>query len=108
MKFMKYYVESDTGDRVKCWYMTTERNGKKCIMVVASNYGDRLSFLPNVENNTDSQTDYFEKDSASIYEGDPLYAAALARVEKNDADDRAKREAKIARFSERYRQATSR
>jgi hypothetical protein len=95
MKFMKYYVENDSGERVKCWYMITQHNGKKCVLVVAQEYGAQLRFLPNCENNSDSQTDYFEKDRARIFYGHPLYAAALARAEKNNADDQAKRERRL-------------
>lgn len=97
MKFMKYYVENDQGERTKCFYMPSERNGRKCVIVCASRYDGNLSFLPNCENNSDSQTDYFEKDSVRIFEGDPLYPAVLARVEKNAADYQAKLEAKSKR-----------
>lgn len=95
MKFLKYYVENDSGERVKCHYGLTEINGRKCVTVYAEGYDGRLSFLPNCENNSDSQTDYFEKDRARIYYGHPLYAAALARAEKNNADDQAKRERRL-------------
>jgi len=90
VKFNLHSVSDDQGHKVKVWYSIDNRtDGRKCVTIYAKDYGGRLLFLPNAGNNTDIQADYFEKDRAEIFEGHPLYEAALAAaIRKYDIDAR--------------------
>lgn len=86
IKFRKYFAAGPDGERVSCWYSTgCDGSRGRFVEVLANSYAGRLRFLPNLENNTDTQTDYFEKDRARIYERETpeLYAAALVAAEQN-------------------------
>lgn len=99
IKFNRYNV-TDGKTKVRCSYSAQvhTKTGGKCVTIYAKDYGAGLGRLfPNVQNNTDSQVDYFEKDRVRIFEGDALYPAALARVQANEkawADHQAKLTAK--------------
>lgn len=97
VKFQKFYVATaDNKIKVKVWYSLDNRcDGRKCVTVYASEYGhDLAKVLPNnYKNETDIQTDYFDKGKSVIFEGDENYAAARARAEQNEADRIAKRSA---------------
>jgi len=83
IKVRKYFIESEDGKKVKVHYwLDGRRDGKKCVAICAKEYGNQLTFLPNVKNNTDIQVDYFEKDVAYIFEDDALYAEIRPQVEK--------------------------
>ena len=90
VKFNLHSVSDDQGHKVKVWYsIDIQADGRKCVTIYAKDYGGRLLFLPNAGNNTDIQADYFEKDRAEIFEGHPLYEAALAAaIRKYDIDAR--------------------
>lgn len=81
IKFQKYYV-TDGVSKVRVYYshgmLTT---GKECVTLYAKSYAGNLGkiFGSLAENNSDMQTDYFEKDKVRIYSDNPLYNAALAR-----------------------------
>jgi hypothetical protein len=96
MKFMKYYVESDEGKRVKCDYSYGKTpDGRVCITIHAREYGAQLRFLPSCENNSDTMTDYFEKDRVRVYDNSPIYAEVKARFDLNYAADKARLEKRI-------------
>lgn len=84
IKFQKHYVTNGTVKarvHYSAFKMTT--TGQNCVTLYAKNYDDgrRLAdiFADGYENNTDLMTDYFEKGRVRVLEGQPLYAAALAR-----------------------------
>ena len=83
IKFMKFYV-TDGNHKARIFYsafkMTT--TGQNCVALYAKDYTNDLHkmFPDNYRNKTDIQSDYFEKGTAYILEGTPLYAAALARA----------------------------
>jgi hypothetical protein len=96
MKFMRFYVESDEGKRVKCDYSYGKTpDGREYITIYAKEYGPQLRFLPACENNTDTMTDYFEKDRVRVYESDGLYPEVKARFDLNYAADKARLEKKV-------------
>lgn len=85
IKFQKHYV---TNGAVKArvhysaFRMTT--TGQNCVTLYAKSFQDGRNLCEildgeGYENNTDIMTDYFEEGRARILEGQPLYAAALAR-----------------------------
>jgi hypothetical protein len=85
IKFNKYNVTNGTV-KVRVFYSIDRRcDGRKCVSVNAKDYGRELNALfPGiVKNDSDSMTDYFEKDTVNLFEDHPLYAEARARVESN-------------------------
>ena len=91
VKFNLYNVTDDQGHKARVFYSTcTPPKGKPYVTLYAKNYGESLAFLPRCENDSDVMTDYFEKDRVRIYEGDELYAAALAAAERKSRRDKEK------------------
>ncbi len=87
VKFMKYYV-TDGERKAKVWYSLDNRiDGRKCVTLYAKDYDRTLGEILSAcyKNETDIQTDYFDKGKATIYESNPLYAAARARAEQKGA-----------------------
>lgn len=82
IKLRRYYCQRDNGPRIRCWYS----RGSLCsapdaVTIYAKSCADSLAdvFPPErVENNTELQTDYFEKDRVRILPGDPLWDEACA------------------------------
>lgn len=84
IKFQKHYITNGaTKARVhySAFRMTT--TGQQCVTLYAKDYSDGRKLAEilseGYENNTDTMSDYFEKGRVRILEGQPLYAAALAR-----------------------------
>ena len=98
VRFMAYYV-TDGQHKAKVHYSHGKlcNDSRDCVTLYAQGYGSELSpiFGRSSENHTDTQTDYFDKDKVRIFDDSPLYPAALARAQANDA----KRE---ARYAKRY------
>jgi hypothetical protein len=78
-------------------------DGRKSVSIYSKDYDRTLGeiFKVGYKNDTDSQTDYFDKGRVSIYEGHPLYTKAVERVKLNDAALEARREKKDAARAER-------
>jgi len=96
VKFNKFNVTNGT-DKAKVYYSLDNRtDGRKCVTIYAKDYGHALGRVigDSYENNTDTQTDYFDKGAVRLFEGHPLYAAARARAEQNSAEWSAKVAAK--------------
>ena len=80
IKFNKYHVvDRATGRKARVFYSVDNRtDGRKCVTLYARDYeralGDILS--GDYHNETDLQTDYFDKGKAVLFEEHPLYAAA--------------------------------
>jgi len=83
IRFMKHYI-TDGEHKARVFYsayrMTTTK--QLCVALYAKDYTNDLHklFPADYENRTDIQSDYFEKGTVRILEGDPLYEAALARA----------------------------
>ena len=87
IKFQTHYVTNGQV-KVRCRYTSgKDIHGRSRVVLYSKDYGHALSalFLDEYENNTDTQTDYFERGNVTLYSDHPLYAAALQRAEKNDA-----------------------
>jgi hypothetical protein len=97
IKFNKHNVTNGAYKARASYHLDNRTDGRKCVTIYAKDYGAALAHvLGDVENNTDSQADYFETSTARIFENNPLYLAARARAEKNHADWQAKHAAKRA------------
>jgi hypothetical protein len=100
IKFRQHYVQDTvTGHKAKVWYSTSPRaDGTTCVSVYAKNYGAELSpMFAGVRNDTDSQTDYFDKDKVHFAVGSEHYAAALAAAESLQTARQNRRDKKRAR-----------
>lgn len=83
VKFNRHFVANkNTGKKCRIYYALDNRtDGRKCVTLYAKSYTDSLEGVLPFQNGSDFQQDYFEKDRAVIFEGDPLYADARAAVE---------------------------
>ncbi|TGM05951.1 hypothetical protein EHQ76_06690 [Leptospira barantonii] len=69
------------------YYHSEDQNGNKYIQVSSTEYG-RLYFPEEireqfkVENDTDTMTDYFDKDNFRVYETHPLFQKVAAAIEE--------------------------
>ena len=82
MKFRKYFVAN--GDiKARVHYSLDNRiDERKCVTIYAKDYCDSLGELfAEYINNTDSQTDYFDKGHVNLFEDHPLYQEARKAVE---------------------------
>lgn len=96
VRFMAHYVTNGK-HKAKVHYSHGKlcNDSRDCVTLYAQDYGAALSpiFGRSSENHTDTQTDYFDKDTVRIFDDSPLYPAALARCQENTA----KREARYAK-----------
>lgn len=83
IKFMQHAV-TDGAEKVKVRYSVYDDGS---VSISASSYADNLTkiFPGIVDNNSDSQTDYFERDSVRLFSTSPYYKLALGRVKVNGA-----------------------
>jgi hypothetical protein len=84
IKLMKHYVTNGTV-KARVWYShTVLTNGRECVTLYAKDYSDNLAkvFAEGYENDTDIQTDYFDKGRVRIYRGNPMFNAAVERSHK--------------------------
>jgi hypothetical protein len=92
VKFNKHHVAAN-GIKARVSYsLDNRRDGRKCVTLYAKDYSRELGqiFPDAYENNTDSQTDYFEKGTVRLFEDHAHYATARARAEALDAARRAR------------------
>ena len=88
IKFNRHNVTNGS-DKARVTYSAFRMvsTGEECVTIYAKDFqsGRALDmiFADGYENNTDSQTDYFEKGRVRITAGHPMYAAALARAQEN-------------------------
>lgn len=74
IKFLKHAI-IHKGKRIRVWYSKGElRNHPSgTITIYAKDYGSQLPEELHPENDTDSQTDYFDKDKARIEPNSKYY-----------------------------------
>ena len=99
IKFNMHHVTNGTV-KARCHYSLDNRwDGRKCVTIYAKDYCRALGeVLADVyQNDTDTQTDYFDQGRAVLFEDHPLYAAARARAEAINAAREAKRAARMGR-----------
>lgn len=121
ISFNQHHIAA--GDvKVKVWYSLDGRHDSRpCVTIHAKEYGRNMrKVFPKpedaahgleIENNTESQRDYYDTDTVRIFEGHPLYAVARTRAELIQAKQQAKNlerrnaidDAKAARFGAHVR-----
>jgi len=93
IKFNRYYVTNGTTKARVSYSLDNHVNGLRCVTLYAKDYSDALGviFRDIYVNETDFQTDYFDKGRVRMFEDHPCYAAARARAEaiENAIADRA-------------------
>lgn len=106
IKFNLHNVTDGT-HKARVWYSAYARqsDGVRVVVLYAKDFdgGDALHamFSGLYKNETELQSDYFDKGSVTIPEGHALYAAALAARETAENKSMARREAKLARRAAR-------
>jgi hypothetical protein len=82
IKFNRYYVTNGTTKARVHYYSRPDG-----VVLYAKDYGHALGeiFPDDYNNDSDLQSDYFDKGCVTIYTNDPRYAAAKARTDANDA-----------------------
>ncbi len=107
-RFMQHNV-TNGADKVKVTYSMDNRiDARKCVTLYAEDYGSPLFRLfkgvedLTVENHSDSMTDYFDKDHATIFEGHPLYTAARERAELNAKKAKERTAVRYFKMADRY------
>jgi hypothetical protein len=83
VKFNKFNVANGT-DKARVHYSHGFIiGGRECVTIYAKDYGHALGRVfagsEEYQNDTDSQTDYFDKGRVRIFPDSPLWSAALAR-----------------------------
>ncbi len=84
LKFNKHNVTNGT-TKARVHYSLDNRTDRRaCVTIYAKDYGHALGALfDNYTNDTDTQTDYFDKGRVVLFADSPHYAAARARAEQN-------------------------
>tara|TARA_R110000772_G_scaffold268728_2_gene398273 strand:+ start:9522 stop:9785 length:264 start_codon:yes stop_codon:yes gene_type:complete len=84
IKFNKYNVtDTETKVKARVHYSVDNRiDGRKCVTIYAKDYDRKLGeIFAEYRNETDTQTDYFDRVHVDLFEDHPLYDAARARAE---------------------------
>lgn len=100
IRFMQYYV-TNGAHKARISYSVDNRvDERKCVTLYARDCLESLApiFGNLTVNNTDSMTDYFEKDRVTLFEDSPHYAAARKTAEAVSAKYAAKSAAKWAKY----------
>lgn len=82
IRFNRYNVTNGTSKARIHYSLDNRCDGRKCVTMYAKDYSDALGKLfAEYVNDTDFQTDYFDKGRVVLFESSPLYAEARARAE---------------------------
>lgn len=104
IKFNAYNVTNGT-DKARVHYSLDNRmDGRKCVTIYAKDYDRALGRVfaetdAAYQNDTDTQTDYFDKGRVNLFEGHALYAAARKAAEAVHAKWDAKMAARRASYA---------
>jgi hypothetical protein len=92
VEFQKFYVTNGTTKARVHYHLDNRADGQQCVTLYARDYDRALGKIiaDQYVNETDTQTDYFDKGRVVLFPSNPLYAAARARAEQNDAERAAK------------------
>jgi len=85
IKFNKFHVTNGEAKARVFYSLDNRGDGRKCVTIYAKDYTGELGVVisDSYKNDTDIQTDYFDKGRVVLFEDHPLYAAARARAEAN-------------------------
>lgn len=100
MKFNKHHVTNGTIKVKVSYHLDNRSDGRQCVTLYAKEYDRNLGVLfpEQYVNNTDSQTDYFEKGRVVLFPDHAFYAHARQRAMTNDAEWRIKAEQRRAKW----------
>ena len=68
-----------------CYTLDNRHDGAECVTIYATGYDDLPRDIFPVENDSDSYTDYFEHDRATLFPDHPLYKFARYAAMKANA-----------------------
>jgi len=83
IKFNRHYV-TNGALKARIWYsLDNHVSGRRVVTLYAKDYERTLgAIIPSgYENDTDYQSDYFDKGRVRLFEDHPLYGVARARAE---------------------------
>ena len=92
IKFNRFHV-TNGAVKARVWYsLDNHTSGKPVVTLYAKDYSRELGQIiqSGYENDTDYQSDYFDKGRVRLFETHPLYATARARAEQFRAEKAAK------------------
>lgn len=92
IKFNRFHVTNGTIKARIHYALDNRTDGRQCVTMYARDYTDALGIIFHDDtyvNDTDFQTDYFDKGRVVLFEGNPLYAAARVRAEQLKAEGKA-------------------
>lgn len=82
IRFNRYHVTNGTAKARVHYSLDNRIDGRKCVTMYAKDYSDALGqMFGNYQNDTDSQTDYFDRGRVVLFEDHALYASARNRAE---------------------------
>jgi hypothetical protein len=87
IKFNKFNVTNGT-DKARVHYSVDNRcDGRACVTIYSKDYDRALGriFADCYVNDTDTQSDYFDKGRVVLFADHPLYAAARGRADQDEA-----------------------
>ena len=82
-RFTKDGIKDESGKLEKIDAVIREEDGKEYIRLYADDYGASIPSIFYPENNTDSQTDYFEKDHCAVSSDHPYFNHLKVMALKN-------------------------
>jgi len=90
VKFNRYHVTNGTTKARVSYSLDNRADRRACVTLYAKDYTGALGVVLSecYKDETDYNTDYFDKGKAVLFEGHPLYAAARARAEQLRAEGR--------------------
>ena len=88
IKILQNGIKHDNG-YTPCFYSmgNNTRHSDRCITIYARDYEHLPAELGNIQNDTDTQTDYFDSDKVYLEPGDKYYDEALAAYNKRRLAD---------------------
>lgn len=104
VRFLMYkVVKGEKSCKVWYSYSNYEHKGvqKEYIKIYEEGYSNNLNeIFPNVVNNSDSMTDYFEKSRVTIEKDSPYWEKAFEMVEKHNEKNRKRHEKRMAKYKQ--------
>ena len=88
IKILQNGIKHDNG-YTPCFYRmgNNTRHSEKCIAIYARDYEHLPAELGTIQNDTDTQTDYFDSDKVYLEPGDKYYDEVLAAYNKRRLAD---------------------
>lgn len=84
IKFNKYHVTNGEIKARVFYHLDNRTDKRKCVTLYARDYDSRLGkiFKNEFVNESDIQSDYFDKGQVTLFEDHPLYSIARTKAEE--------------------------